>query len=144
MSSQHQSGMNNAMKILYVSVLSLVVATTAAFAGEKKAPDETHGLSAQLLQIHALGEQIPAMAGYQLRARRVTFEPNGATAFHHHEERPGFVYVEKGEITEIRNGEKRTFRAGETWNEPGDTNHWVTNNSDEPAVLIIIDMPPQS
>ncbi len=122
-----------------IALLTLVMSSPAFASG--KAPEKTHGLSAVALEAHELAAQIPVMSNYQLRARRVTFEPGGATSLHSHAMRPGIVYVERGEIVEIRSGEKRTFKAGETWNETADTEHWVKNASDQPAVLIIIDLP---
>jgi len=119
----------------------LTILSLGVYAGSK-APEKTHGLSPKVLHQNNLGAQIEVMKGYDVRARRISFAAGGATAEHSHASRPGIVYVEKGEIIEYRNGEKRTFKKGDTWIETADTNHWVKNASmSEEAAIIMIDLP---
>ncbi|MGH1487750.1 MAG: cupin domain-containing protein [Cellvibrionaceae bacterium] len=118
----------------------LIIVTAPTFAGNKQAPEKTHGISAETLQSNALGPQINAMQGYDFRSRRVTIEPGGATNEHSHAERPGIVYVEQGKIIEYRNGTKKTYKPGDTWVEKADTVHWVYNKTKKPVVLIITDI----
>ncbi len=106
-----------------------------------KEPTETKGLSPALLHENKLDAQIPSMAEYKLRGRRVTFEPGATLVNHSHATRPGFVYIEKGSIIENRNGVSREFKAGDTWIEDTKTEHWIRNVSDKPAVLIVVDLP---
>lgn len=104
-------------------------------------PEESEGLTPEVIHQGELEAQIPELAGFELRGRRVTFEPGGATSAHDHDERPGALYVLEGSVTEIRNGEPQVFSAGESWVEGTDANHWVLNHTDEDAVVIAIDVP---
>ena len=124
-----------------------VLIGSSAFAGDLKhvkEPTETKGVSLTVLQQNALEAQIPAMKGYEIRARRITFEAGASFTKHNHAERPGVVYVEAGEIIENRNGKTRKFSAGDNWIEDAQTDHWLRNISDAPAVIIMVDLPPQS
>ncbi len=128
---------NALSSVFFAGVLTL---GSFAFAGGK-APEKTHGFSAEQLHENELAAQIPAMEGYSLRMRRVTIEPGGATNEHSHANRPGLVFVEKGKVIEHRNGIKREFFKGDSWIETADTNHWAQNKSNKPASLIVIDLP---
>jgi len=119
---------------------AMLAVSITAVAG-LKAPAETSGLNAEVKHINPLEAQVPSMNGYQLRGRKITFEPGGGTVEHSHKERPGIVMVLSGEITEVRNGEKRIFKAGDTWIEDRDTTHWVVNSSTVPAVIWMVDLP---
>jgi len=118
-----------------ISILALAVVACTA-------PTETNGVSIEVVHTSSLGEQIPQMEGYQLRGRKITFFPGGGIVEHSHAERPGMVYVISGEITEVRNGITRVYRAGDTWIETSDTVHWASNLSLRPAVIWMVDLPP--
>jgi len=119
----------------------LAIISVGVYANSK-APEKTHGLKPVVLHQNNLAAQIELMKGYDVRARRISFDAGGATAEHSHATRPGIVYVEKGEIIEYRNGKKRMFKQGDTWIETADTMHWVKNASEtETAAIIMIDLP---
>lgn len=124
-------------KSLIVAAVLSVVATTS-FANEM--PTENKGIKGVPLYLQALQQQIPSMAGYVLRSRHITLAPGGSVAKHSHAERPGFLYVLEGELTEYTGDTVRIVRAGDSWTEAVDTVHGVKNNSDKPAVAIVIDI----
>ncbi len=128
------------MKFTRLVIVTAVISVfgTASFATEM--PTENKGINGVPLQLQALQQQIPAMAGYVLRSRRVTLAPGGSVAKHTHAERPGFLYVLEGELTEYLGDTVRTVRPGDSWTEAVDTVHGVKNNTDKPAVAIVIDI----
>jgi len=85
--------------------------------------------------------RIEKPAGFDFRARRISFAAGASFTKHNHATRPGIVYVESGEIIENRNGKSQKFQAGDTWIEDADTDHWLRNVSDKEAVIIMIDLP---
>jgi len=124
-------------KPMIVAAMLSVVAT-ASFADEM--PTENKGIEAVPLQLQALQQQIPTMAGYVLRSRHITLAPGGSVGKHSHAERPGFLYVLEGELTEFRGDSVRILRPGESWTEAVDTVHGVKNLTDKPAVALVIDL----
>lgn len=129
-----------------IAIAMLTASTSSSIAGnlqDIREPTKTQGVSLSVLEKNALVEQIPAMKGYDFRARRITFIPGASFTKHNHKTRPGIVYVEKGTIIENRNGVSRKFRAGDTWIEDAQTDHWLRNVSKSPAVIIMIDLPVQ-
>ncbi len=106
-------------------------------------PTESKGITIEPLQKSDLVEQLPEFKGYDFRARRLTFAAGASFPKHNHAVRPGFVYVESGEIIESRNGVTRKFKAGDTWIETADTEHWIRNISDKDTVIIAVDLPKQ-
>ena len=118
-----------------------ILVSTAAFAHDREAPAQTQGLKPEVIFDHDLVQQIPAADGYRLRLRKVTFQPGGAIMRHAHDKRPGMVYVLEGEVTEFHSDVSRVVKAGESLLEAVDTDHWVENLSDAPAVLLVIDIP---
>lgn len=89
-----------------------------------------------------LGEQIPEAAGFNFRMRTVNFEPGGATANHSHAELPAIGYVLDGEITELRPTKTRTLAQGESWFEDATTEHWVINQTDAEATVLLFEIVP--
>ncbi len=125
------------VKTLIITMV-LGVAATTSFA--KETPTETKGISGEQLGLQSLEKQIPTMAGYVLRTRRVTLAPGGSVKNHSHADRPGFLYVLQGELTEYREGVVKTFKPGDSWVETADTIHGVKNNTDKPAVAMVVDL----
>ncbi len=103
-------------------------------------PDETFGITPELLQQYDLEAQIPELAGNEIRARIVTFEPGGATNAHDHTDRPGMVYVLEGSLTEHRGDTSTIYEAGDSWVEGVDADHWVENHTDAEAVILTADI----
>ncbi len=117
---------------------AIITSASAAFA-EK--PKETQGLDVTPLELHAaIGEQISAMNGFALRARRIVIKPGGTIAEHSHADRPGVVYVLEGSMTEHRGDVARIVKPGDTWTETADTVHWMENTSDKPCIIIAVDL----
>ncbi|KAG1650440.1 hypothetical protein GQR58_028022 [Nymphon striatum] len=121
-------------------IAALVLSATTAYAGSKKAdlskltaPTENAGINLEVLAQNDLEAQIPAFAGYDIRARKITFEPGAKLQTHSHAERPGFVYILEGEVVETRNGKPKVYKAGDVWIEDAETDHWLRNISDKPA-----------
>jgi len=128
------------MKIIKTVIVAAMASTiaTASFANEM--PTETKGLAPVPLHVLSLQQQIPVMAGYALRSRQVALAPGGSIKKHSHADRPGFLYVLEGELTEYKDGTSTVVRAGDSWIETRDTVHGVRNNSDKPVVVIVIDI----
>ncbi len=123
-------------QILGAAVLSAFAA--ASFATEM--PTENKGLSPTPLQTQPLAQQIPAMAGYVMRSRIVSLEPGGSVQEHSHADRPGFLYVLEGELTEYRGETVRVMRPGDSLTEAFDTVHGVKNETDQPVVVVVVDL----
>lgn len=84
----------------------------------------------------------PALAGSQLRLRRLVVEPGGVVPNHAHDERPANILMLEGSITEYRSTCEAPIehKAGEAVTEFGHLTHWWRNNGDKPAVLISADL----
>ena len=100
-------------------------------------PKAPKGVTMKMLQSIDLGPEIPAMKGYQLQFRFVTFEPGGAIPLHSHNERPAIGYVVTGTHTEHREG-GATFEygPGDSWTEARGVVHWGENNGTTPQTMV--------
>ena len=90
----------------------------------------------------AFREAIPNIPGKSLVAIVVSYPPGGATRAHYHP-RSAFVtgYVLSGSIrSKVNSGETRVYHAGESWTEPPDAYHPISENASatEPASLLAI------
>ena len=121
-----------------IYLLGLIIAGLAGAAlGQKAPPTAPKGVTLKVLQSLDLGPQIPAMEGYQLQLRFITFEPGGAIPLHDHRDRPAIGYVLKGTHTEHRKGGAvLDYGAGESWTEGRDAVHWGENRGTEPQTMI--------
>jgi len=128
------------MKITSSMLAALLIGGFATALWANEMPTENKGISGAPLHLQSLEQQIPAMAGYVLRSRRVTLAPGGSVKEHSHAERPGFLYVLEGELTEYIGDTSRIVRPGGAWTEAVDTVHGVKNNTDKPAVAVVIDI----
>lgn len=119
-----------------------LVAVAAVVFAAGKPPEKTQGLEGTqtAVQQFPLAAQIPAMAGYELRGRRVTVVPGGAIVEHSHADRPGIVYILEGSMTEYRGTAVRVVKAGDTWAEDASTVHWFENTTDKPCVIWAVDL----
>ena len=121
-----------------IYLLGLIVAglTGAAF-GQMAPPKAPKGVKMNALQSLDLGPQIPAMEGYQLQLRFITFEPGGAIPLHNHLTRPAIGYVLKGTHTEHRkDGPTIDYGPGANWTEGRDAVHWGGNRGTVPQTMI--------
>ena len=105
-----------------------------------EAAPETQGVTSELLATVDLGPEIEAMAGRQLRMRKITIEPGGFFALHSHKDRPGTVYVLEGRLTETRNDVTKDYGPGDVWFENRETNHRLENKGTTPATFLAIDI----
>jgi quercetin dioxygenase-like cupin family protein len=135
--------MSKITKITVASVIAVLLGAgvSCAIAAENK-PDKTQGLqgSDTAVMQFPLAAQIPQMAGYELRGRRITVVPGGAVTEHAHTTRPGMVYILEGSMTEHRGDVARVVKAGDTWAEEANTVHWFKNTTDKPCVFWAVDV----
>jgi quercetin dioxygenase-like cupin family protein len=78
----------------------------------------------------AFQETIPNIPGKSLVGLVVTYPPGGATQAHYHP-RSAFVtgYALSGSIrSQVNDGKTQVFRAGESWTEPPDAYHPISEN----------------
>ncbi|MEP1742906.1 MAG: cupin domain-containing protein [Kangiellaceae bacterium] len=93
------------------------------------------------LERFSLVKQVPAMKGYDFRARKIVVPAGAVINKHSHINRPGMVYVESGTIIEYRGVQSRTLVKGDTLIEDASTVHSYKNISDADCVLIAFDLP---
>lgn len=102
---------------------------------------ESRGFTVELLSTIDLGPEIDGLSGRQLRMRKFTIEPGGVIGpLHTHVDRPGTVYILEGIITDHRNGIATDYGPGLGWPEDRNTNHWLENRGNIPAVEISVDI----
>jgi len=87
-------------------------------------------------------QAIPNIPGKSLVAQFVDYAPGGASASHAHAKSAFvFAYVLSGEIeSQVNDGPKRVYRAGESWYETPGSIHRVSRNASktEPAKLLAV------
>lgn len=93
------------------------------------------------LQRFSLVHQVPAMNGFDIRARRIVVPAGVNIDEHEHSSRPGIVYVESGSIVEYRGDQSRLLTQGDTLIEDVKTIHSYKNISAKECVLIAFDLP---
>ncbi len=119
----------------------LAIATTTGIAhSQGLGPSEGKGSSTKALGNIDLSTEIEGLSGRQLRARLVTIEPGGHTAFHSHKDRPTIEYVVQGNVVEIRNGVEIQHGPGEMVPATHDVSHWWENRGTTPVVLLPVDV----
>lgn len=121
-------------------MLSLAVASLSI--ADVKGPQEHKGVSVSDRAALALGDQIPAMDGYQVRVRKVVVEPGGVVKQHDHKTRPGAYFVIRGDgVAEYRDGKKTIVPAGMAVLEGQSVDHWIINEGSE-AEFFVFDIVP--
>lgn len=68
---------------------------------------------------------------------RVSVLPGGGHNFHKHPDQEETIYVNKGQIVQWLEEEKRTMNVGDTVFIPADVVHASFNEGDEPAEMIV-------
>jgi quercetin dioxygenase-like cupin family protein len=122
-----------------IGALALAFGTGVAVG--QNAPSAQTGVSVSPATALDLGPEIDGVEGRQLRLRVVTFEPGGGIPVHSHKGRPGVAYMLSGTLTEhIEGVGTHVHKAGESWTEGKDTNHWAENAGDKPAVVVAVDV----
>ncbi len=137
-----EKNMTKLIKTMIVTIMLCFIAPSL-FAGEGKVPTKTKGVEMAILERFVLKNQIPAMKGFQLLARRIVVAPGGGIAVHNHSKVPGFMYLLAGSITEYRGDIARKLVPGDTLTEESDTVHGTVNTTNEPAVLLAIHLVPE-
>lgn len=103
----------------------------------------TPSMEVNKLERFPLVHQVPAMAGYDIRARRIIVPAGVKIEQHEHSQRPGIVYVESGSIVEFRGEKARLLKAGDSLVEDQFTVHSYENQTTTDCVLIAFDLPKQ-
>jgi quercetin dioxygenase-like cupin family protein len=87
-------------------------------------------------------QAIPNIPGKSLVAQFVDYAPGGASPSHTHAKSAFiFAYVLSGEVeSQVNDGPKRVYRAGESWYETPGSIHRVSRNASktEPAKLLAV------
>jgi quercetin dioxygenase-like cupin family protein len=128
-------------RVLHVStsLMGMAVAFWLGTAlGQQSPPADNKGLNVGQTLVNDLG---PQFAGYQLRLRKLTFEPGGVAGIHSHKERPAFAYILQGTLTEGREGGYvKEYKEGDVIVESRDVTHWAENKTGKPVVLVGVDV----
>ena len=119
------------------SILSAAYAATAIAAAT---PAAAHGIG-ETVRPH-FEEAIPNIPGKSLVSVIVDYTPGGASPSHLHAKSAFiFAYVLSGEIeSQVNDGPKRVYRAGESFYEPPGSLHAVSRNASKtrPAKLLAV------
>lgn len=119
----------------FVTNLLLMCIVLATFEGR------TNDMQVSQLERFPLEAQVPAMKGYDIRARKIIVPAGGTISEHSHATRAGIVYVESGSIIEYRGESTRKLSAGDSLVEDVTTVHAYRNTSNQDCVLIAFDLP---
>jgi quercetin dioxygenase-like cupin family protein len=123
--------MMNIRSFIGVACFAAAIATAMPAAGQE-------GETVTLHFEHA----IPNIPGKSLVAQVVDYAPGGASLSHAHAKSAFiFAYVVSGEVeSQVNDGPKRVYRAGESWYETPGSHHLVSRNASrtEPAKLLAI------
>jgi quercetin dioxygenase-like cupin family protein len=122
--------------------LFALFAPSKASAAEFKGPTKPKGISAKSLGEADLTGELPGLENRNLRARLWTMEPGGIVPVHSHVDRPAYVYVLEGEVTEHRSDDDKphVFGAGALSVEAGGVVHWWENTGGTTVKLIAVDL----
>lgn len=109
-----------------------------ALAGAPTAPKDVTDTT---ISATDLGKEI-GVDGRELRLRRLVIQPGGIVPMHSHKGRPGFIYVESGEINEFRSdcSVPLVHPAGDYTREAEGISHYWRNMGKKPVVLISADV----
>ena len=122
-----------------VVLLTLVTGIGIGMAiSQQSPPTENKGV-----EVKAMGtiDLAPDMPAHQLRLRSVLVEPGGLIGIHSHKDRPAFVYVLEGTLTELKEGGyTRAYNAGEALTESQDVTHWAENRGTGKVVFVGVDI----
>ena len=114
---------------------------------DNTAPTETTGVkSVEPLGSILLANEWPErkVKALEMRARKLTLNPDAVVAQHSHQARPGFAVIISGEATEHRNdsvGPQKRLVGDHSVERPGIT-HWWENRSGAQLSAVVIDIVP--
>lgn len=126
-------------KLIIGALLTGALFSSVAIASQPMPANDA--IKVEVLESFPLADQVRAMQGYQIRARRIVVKPGGEIGQHSHTDRAGIVFVESGSITEFRGQNSRLLMAGDTLREDATTVHSYKNSSEQDCVLIAVDLP---
>jgi quercetin dioxygenase-like cupin family protein len=119
----------------------LVLTASACVAFAEDAPTDNKGYTTPKTVVIDLGDQIPTMAGWQLRLRILNIAPGGYIGLHNHKDRPSVVYFHEGtDVVTNEDGTSKTFHPGDTTTEGVNTVHWHKNSGDDGVVIYTADL----
>ncbi len=123
------------------NLLAVSFSTICLSLSAQNNPSVDPRVKSEQLERFELVKQVPAMKGYDFRARRIVVPAGAKIAKHSHINRPGMVYVESGTIIEYRGSQSRILKPGDTLIEDAATVHSYANASDADCVLVAFDLP---
>ncbi|MEM9010603.1 MAG: cupin domain-containing protein [Pseudomonadota bacterium] len=105
-------------------------------------PTEPVGLSFETLANPDLTGELPGLEGRKLRARLWTLEPGGVVPVHSHANRPAYIYVLEGTVTEHRSDSDtpKSYGPGDLSVEEDGVVHWWENAGDIPVRMLGLDL----
>ena len=114
--------------------------------GQKMGPTEPKDVTDVVRAMTDLSKEPIALAGRQFRLRQLEIKPGGVVPWHSHNERPAMIYVVSGQVVEYASscGMPITHKAGDIAPEKNGTSHWWKNTGKTKAVLISVDLFPES
>jgi quercetin dioxygenase-like cupin family protein len=123
----------------FVGLLTPIVGIAIGTAmSQQSPPTENKGLEIKLMGTLDLASEMPA---HQLRLRSVVVESGGVIGLHGHSDRPAFVYVLEGTLTELKEGGyTREYKSGEALTESRDVTHWAENRETSRVVFVVTDL----
>jgi quercetin dioxygenase-like cupin family protein len=122
----------------WVLTLAVGIGIGTAIGQQGGLPADTKGVDPKLMSTIDLA---PDMAGYQLRIRKITFEPGGVVGKHSHKDRPSLTYILEGTLTEGREGGySKEYKPGDVLTEGRDVTHWAENKGSSKLVLVGVDI----
>lgn len=128
--------------------LALVVSGCAA---TQLVPRTIHGISGpaigngnstEAIDEFPLGEEIPGLVGYNMRARYVVVKPGGHIRIHNHTGRPAFSYIVNAPVIEYRSDRPGEAIAHQPGALTADNNigQWWKNKSGDTARWYVVDI----
>ena len=96
----------------------------------------------QLLAAIDLSKEPSALAGRQLRLRKLVIKPGGVVPWHSHGDRPAIIIILQGEIVEYASNcaVPIVHKAGDVSRETSGTSHWWKNTGRKTVVLLSADI----
>ena len=129
------------MRTLAYALIASCCVVACASASAEDAPKDNKGYTTLKTVTIDLGDEIPAMAGWQLRLRTLKIEPGGHIGLHNHKDRPATVVFQQGADTVTNaDGTSKTFHAGDTTAEGVKTVHWHKNTGSDDVILTTADL----
>ncbi len=125
----------------FLCCCTVVQANNEMTTNDKASPLQTDKVTVALLEQFALEKQVPNMAGYDIRARKIIIAAGGSIGEHEHSTRAGIVYILSGEVIEYRGENARVLKSGDTLVEDAGTVHSYKNVSKQDCVAIAFDLP---